>query len=81
MKKIVGVRFKKPGKIYFFDRQDLEINIGDKVIVETENTVTVFIDSHYSYPIYISKNSIEKGSAEFFCNILKEKTADKYSVL
>lgn len=35
MKKIVGVRFKKPGKIYFFDPEDLEINMGDKVIVET----------------------------------------------
>ena len=35
MKKIVGVRFKKPGKIYFFDPKDLEMNIGDKVIVET----------------------------------------------
>ena len=35
MKKIVGVRFKKPGKIYFFDPEDIEINMGDKVIVET----------------------------------------------
>ena len=35
MKKIVGVRFKKPGKIYFFDPEDLEINMGDKVFVET----------------------------------------------
>lgn len=35
MKKIVGVRFKKPGKIYFFDPQNIEINMGDKVIVET----------------------------------------------
>ena len=35
MKKIVGVRFKKPGKIYFFDPENLEINMGDKVIVET----------------------------------------------
>lgn len=35
MKKIVGVRFKKPGKIYFFDPQDIEIKMGDKVIVET----------------------------------------------
>ena len=35
MKKIVGVRFKKPGKIYFFDPEDLEISLGDKVIVET----------------------------------------------
>ena len=35
MKRIVGVRFKKPGKIYFFDPEDLEIKMGDKVIVET----------------------------------------------
>jgi cell fate regulator YaaT (PSP1 superfamily) len=35
MKKIVGVRFKKPGKIYFFDPENLELNIGDNVIVET----------------------------------------------
>ena len=35
MRKIVGVRFKKPGKIYFFDPGDIELNIGDNVIVET----------------------------------------------
>lgn len=35
MKKIVGVRFKKPGKVYFFDPDKLEINVDDKVIVET----------------------------------------------
>ena len=35
MKKIIGVRFKKPGKIYFFDPQGLEINKNDNVIVET----------------------------------------------
>ena len=35
MKNIVGVRFKKPGKIYFFDPGDLEITNRDFVIVET----------------------------------------------
>ena len=35
MKNIIGVRFKKPGKIYFFDPGDLEINNRDSVIVET----------------------------------------------
>lgn len=35
MKKIIGVRFKRPGKIYFFDSGDLEINKNDSVIVET----------------------------------------------
>ena len=35
MKVIVGVRFKKPGKIYFFDPGNLHVNIKTKVIVET----------------------------------------------
>lgn len=35
MKSIVGVRFKKPGKIYFFDPNGLNINKDDFVIVET----------------------------------------------
>lgn len=35
MKNIVGVRFKKPGKIYFFDPGYLKINQKDTVVVET----------------------------------------------
>ena len=35
MRNIIGVRFKKPGKIYFFDPQKFRVNIGDFVIVET----------------------------------------------
>ncbi len=35
MKKIVGVRFRKPGKVYFFDPEKLSIEKGQKVIVET----------------------------------------------
>lgn len=35
MKNIVGVRFKKPGKIYFFDPGQLKITNKDFVIVET----------------------------------------------
>ena len=37
MKNIVGVRFKKPGKIYFFDPKNLKIENGANVIVETAN--------------------------------------------
>ena len=36
MKNIVGVRFKKLGKVYYFDPKELRIRNGDKVIVETE---------------------------------------------
>ena len=35
MKNIVGVRFKKPGKTYFFDPGELKIEKGLHVIVET----------------------------------------------
>lgn len=32
---VIGVRFKKAGKIYYFDPADLDIKVGDQVIVET----------------------------------------------
>lgn len=35
MKIIVGVRFKKPGKTYYFDPCGLELDKCEKVIVET----------------------------------------------
>jgi cell fate regulator YaaT (PSP1 superfamily) len=35
MIKVIGVRFKKAGKIYYFSPSELKINKGDYVIVET----------------------------------------------
>lgn len=35
MKNIIGVRFKKLGKIYFFNPKNLKVHKGNKVIVET----------------------------------------------
>ena len=35
MIKVVGVRFKKAGKIYYFDPMELSINKGEYVVVET----------------------------------------------
>lgn len=35
MKTIVGIRFKKPGKIYFFDPGDIELKLKDYAIVDT----------------------------------------------
>ena len=39
MTKVIGVRFRTAGKIYFFSPGKLEIKIGDKVIVETARGV------------------------------------------
>ena len=35
MVKIIGVRFRSAGKVYYFDVKDFELHIGDHVIVET----------------------------------------------
>lgn len=39
MIKVVGVRFKDTGKMYYFDPNSLEISAGDKVVVETARGV------------------------------------------
>lgn len=39
MIKVVGVRFKKAGKIYYFDPADFELEVADKVVVETSRGV------------------------------------------
>lgn len=39
MLKIIGVRFKSVGKIYYFDPDGLDIKMNDKVIVETARGV------------------------------------------
>lgn len=36
---VIGVRFKKAGKVYYFDPQDIEIGVGEGVIVETSRGV------------------------------------------
>ena len=35
MVKVVGVKFRKPGKIYYFNSEKLDLKKGDNVIVET----------------------------------------------
>lgn len=39
MRKIIGVRFRTAGKVYYFDPSDFEIHKGDHVIVETARGV------------------------------------------
>jgi cell fate regulator YaaT (PSP1 superfamily) len=35
MAEIVGIRFKKAGRVYYFDPADIELEVGDHVVVET----------------------------------------------
>ena len=39
MIKVVGVRFRTAGKIYYFDPKNYKIAVGDHVIVETARGV------------------------------------------
>ncbi|MBP1565523.1 MAG: stage 0 sporulation family protein [Oscillospiraceae bacterium] len=39
MVEIVGIRFKKVGKVYYFSPGGITVNVGDKVIVETSRGV------------------------------------------
>lgn len=39
MTKVVGIRFRNAGKIYYFDPKDLEMAVGDHAIVETARGV------------------------------------------
>ena len=34
---IVGVRFKGAGRVHYFDPADLDLAVGDRVVVETED--------------------------------------------
>lgn len=36
MIRVVSIKFREAGKIYDFDAGDLELNVGDKIVVETE---------------------------------------------
>ena len=36
MKKVAGVSFRENGRIYYFDPNNIEIKLEDKVIVETK---------------------------------------------
>ncbi len=39
MKEVIGVRFRRNGKIYYFDPRDHEVELGTKVIVETSKGI------------------------------------------
>lgn len=50
LKNIIGIRFKRLGKIYFFNPKGLKVKKGDKVIVETsqgEEYAEVLIPNRY----------------------------------
>lgn len=39
MRCVIGARFKKVGKIYYFSCEEFEVNVGDYIIVETSRGI------------------------------------------
>lgn len=83
MVKIIGVRFKSIGKIYYFNPDGLDISLGDSVIVETARGIecgeVVITDreideSEFSSPI---KPVIRIASSQDFDVIEKNKKKEQ----
>ena len=41
LKEIIGIKFRNPGKIYFFDPKGEKLQKGDSVIIETSNGIEI----------------------------------------
>jgi len=88
MVKVVGVRFRTAGKIYYFDPCDLDLKKGDKVIVETARgiecgTIVVanqeVIDEEVVAPL---KNVIRKADEDDLKQVEenKKKEAEAFKI-
>lgn len=83
MLKMIGVRFKSIGKVYYFDPHGLDIKMNDKVIVETARGVECgevvlcgreIDETQFSNPI---KQVIRIATPEDFAVIEKNKAKEK----
>ena len=70
MTKVIGVRFRTAGKIYFFSPAKLNIQKGDKVIVETARGIEFgsvvtnpkeVEDDEITQPLKICNQSCHRG--------------------
>lgn len=68
MTKVVGIRFKPVGKIYYFNPEDVELTPGDGVIVETTRGV------EYGTVVLTDKEIDEKEFNMPIKNILRKAT-------
>lgn len=85
MVKVVGVRFKDAGKVYYFDPKDIDVKRGDKVVVETargvecgtaSSTVTEVDESELVSPLKpIMRIALEEDIKRLEENKKKEKAA------
>ncbi len=86
MIEVVGVRFKKAGKIYYFDPSNIEINKGEYVIVETirgiefGEAVIAKKQINESEIVAPLKNVIRKATEEDIKKHHENKEKEKYAL-
>ncbi len=78
MQKIVGIVFNKKGRVYNFDACDFELNINDKVIVETEKglqygfvvtNIKEIDDNEFNIPLKkVIRHATKKDDSTYFKN-------------
>ena len=75
---IVGVKFSEDGKVYNF-KSDFELNVGDKVIVETERGIQLAIVSkiNVQQPKIDTKDVIRLATDKDYDTYLKNLTLAK----
>jgi len=69
MIKVAGVQFRDNGRIYFFNPNGVQLNIGDKVIVETK------MGPEFGKVVNLNKQVDETKIAEPMKNVLRIATA------
>ena len=85
MQRVVGISFNKKGRVYNFDARNYDLNIDDKVIVETEKglqygfvvtNVKEIDESEYSLPLKsVVRFATKKDNQDYQKNISEAKKA------
>ena len=75
MVKVVGVRFKHAGKIYYFDPGDIELTAGDPVIVETVRGI------EYGQVVVAPKEVEESDVVQPLKQVLRRATEEDMEIL
>ena len=87
MIKVIGIRFRTAGKIYYFDPKDIELKRGDHVIVETARGIeygtvvmppSLLADREFNSPLKpVMRKATEEDSEKEKKNREKEREAFK----
>ncbi|HAU32240.1 MAG: Uncharacterized-like protein of PSP1 [Desulfotomaculum sp. 46_296] len=85
---VVGVRFKRAGKVYYFDPDEIELTLNDDVIVETSRgmeygqVVTGPVEIHDEEVVTPLKKVLRKATAQDAQKLaaVQEKVKQAYSI-